>query len=107
MTPRHPAGWIPVPTKCLNPFGHRWMSPDGLSLTERDIFFRESDGIPSTLSHMMDDYGRWNPTSSRQPAVEQQQAPAEMNPPRHSERIMQPVINQDNVYRNRPPVKFW
>jgi hypothetical protein len=44
------------------------------------------------------------PSPSRQPAVEQDQAPAATNPPRHSGRIRQPVFNPDNVYRNRPPV---
>jgi hypothetical protein len=44
------------------------------------------------------------PSPSSQPAVEQEQAPAAMNPPRHSGRIRQPVFDPDNVYGNRPPV---
>jgi hypothetical protein len=36
--------------------------------------------------------------------VEQDQAPAALNPPRHLRRIRQPVFNPDNVYRNRPPI---
>jgi hypothetical protein len=44
------------------------------------------------------------PSPSRQPAVEQEQAPATINPLRCSGRIRQPVFNPDNVYGNRPPV---
>jgi hypothetical protein len=47
-------------------------------------------------------YSQFDP--SRRPAVEQDQAPAAPNPPRHSGRIRQPVFNPDNVYRNRPPI---
>jgi hypothetical protein len=47
-------------------------------------------------------YPQFDP--SRQPAVEQDQAPAAPNPPRRLGRIRQPVFNPDNVYGNRPPV---
>jgi Reverse transcriptase (RNA-dependent DNA polymerase) len=72
------------------------MSPNGSSL-------RECSNV-GNFNGIMDYYGQWNPAPSRQPTVEQQQAPVELNPPRHSGRIRQPVFNTDNVYGNRPPV---